>query len=120
MDHPDCPGAVRSEGYRDVPPLAGGDQEECPQPHHLIKDIRTIVDTHKVDIYITLYDITLHYVTGRLPGQVRDGQAAAELARPRQRQEEEAGRRQEGQRGQHRQGETLSFNSFLHNLLAPD
>ena len=86
----------------------------------LIKDIRTIVDTHKVDIYITLYDITLHYVTGRLPGQVRDGQAAAELARPRQRQEEEAGRRQEGQRGQHRQGETLSFNSFLHNLLAPD
>ena len=29
----------------------------------LIKDIRTIVDTHKVDIYITLYDITLHYLT---------------------------------------------------------
>ena len=29
----------------------------------LIKDIRTIVDTHKVDIYITLYDITLHYIT---------------------------------------------------------
>ena len=27
----------------------------------LIKDIRTIVDTHKVDIYITLHDITLHY-----------------------------------------------------------
>ena len=26
----------------------------------LIKDIRTIVDTHKVTIYITLY-ITLHY-----------------------------------------------------------
>ena len=76
--------------------------------------------------------MTLHYilhcftnppnllVTGRLPRQVRDGQAAAELARPRQRQEEEAGRRQEGQRGQHRQGETLSLNSFLHNLLAPD
>ena len=29
----------------------------------LIKDIRTIVDTHKVDIYITLYDITLPYIT---------------------------------------------------------